>query len=107
MEERERLMTSRSVGSEIAAARRRLKLSQADLSQMTGVSSKTIHNYENGNTVPSKAWLALASQVLDHDLMSPAGYEPIAQTDPMLEGIRRVLTNAIHDIEELLRRHRE
>lgn len=95
-----------TLGSEIAAARRRLKLTQADLAQMTGVSGKTIHNYEANNTNPTKAWLALASQVLDHDLMTEAGYEPITRTDPVLEGIRRVLTTAIHDIEELIRRHR-
>lgn len=95
-----------SLGSEIAAARRRLNLTQADLAQMTGVSGKTIHNYEAGNTTPTKAWLALTSQILDHDLMTAAGYEPVAQGDPVLEGIRRVLSTAIQDIEELIRRHR-
>lgn len=100
-------MAHATIGSEIAAARRRLRLSQVDLAMATGVSAKTIHNYEAGNTVPSKAWLALASQVLDSDLMTAAGYEPIPQSDPVLEGIRRVLTSAIHDIEELVRRHKE
>lgn len=99
-------MAQWGIGPEIASARRRLRLSQVDLAKATGVSAKTIHNYEAGNTVPSKAWLALASQVLDNDLMTAAGYEPIPQSDPILEGVRRVLTTAIHDIEELIRRHK-
>lgn len=100
-------MATSDIGPVIAAARRRLKFSQTDLARATGVSSKTVHNYEAGNTRPSKAWLALASQVLDRDLMSPAGYQPVAQSDPVLEGIRRVLSHAIVEIEEILHRHQE
>lgn len=94
-----------SIGPAIATARRRLKLSQSDLAHATGVSTKTVHNYEAENTQPTKAWLSLASSVLETDLMSVAGYESPPAADPILEGVRRVLTTAIQDIEELIRRH--
>ena len=43
----------------IQAARNRLNLTQAELSQLLGVSLKTIKNWEQGTRKPSKAALML------------------------------------------------
>lgn len=56
-----------SIGSRILDARKRLKMTQAELASRCGVKKTAISNYENGVSTPDTARLTLIMQALEVD----------------------------------------
>ena len=52
----------KNLGKQIASKRKQLKISQADLAEMSGVSLRTVNSIENGNANPS---IDVLSRVLE------------------------------------------
>lgn len=56
------LLGMSNLGKEIASKRKQLKISQADLAEMSGVSPRTLSSIENGDANPS---IDVLSKVLE------------------------------------------
>lgn len=61
-------MTSDEIGKNIRLRREFLKLSQADLAEMSGVNTRTIHQVENGTGNPSIQTLEKLATILGMEL---------------------------------------
>lgn len=62
------MQNSKSIGNKIAAARKKLNLSQADLAQKVSISSQAVGKWERGESMPDITTLNRLAEILGVDL---------------------------------------
>lgn len=62
------MQNSKSIGNKIAAARKKINLSQADLAQKVSISSQAVGKWERGESMPDIATLNRLAEILGVDL---------------------------------------
>lgn len=108
-------MNTDTLGGRIAFARERASLSTAQLARRLGIKTRTLSNWERGETVPRTNRLVMLAQFLNVSpawlLEGEAEYAPraagpgIAQIKARLEEARGALeglSNLVEDLEQLL-----
>ena len=73
------MLTSKSIGDKIAAARKNVHLSQADLAQQVSISAQAVGKWERGESMPDITTLNRLAEILGVDLnYFSEGFIPIA-----------------------------
>jgi len=62
------MLNSKSIGNKIAAARKKVNLSQADLAQQISISSQAVGKWERGESMPDITTLDRLAEILGVDL---------------------------------------
>ncbi len=62
------MLTSKSIGNKVAAARKKASLSQAELAQQVSISSQAVGKWERGESMPDIATLNRLAEILGVDL---------------------------------------
>lgn len=62
------MLQSKSIGNKIAAARKRINLSQAELAQQVSISSQAVGKWERGESMPDISTLNRLAEILGVDL---------------------------------------
>ncbi|HJV78936.1 MAG TPA: helix-turn-helix transcriptional regulator, partial [Paludibacter sp.] len=62
------MLNSKSIGNKIAAARKKINLSQADLAQQVSISPQAVGKWERGESMPDISTLNRLAAILGVDL---------------------------------------
>lgn len=90
------MLNSKSIGNKIAAARKKINLSQAELAQRVSISAQAVGKWERGESMPDITMLNRLAEILSVDLnyfsenFPPAanitGIEPLHKSSDLLPG---------------------